>query len=778
MLWKGRPISHLFKGRLGELRKWGQSALRHCAALMSAECADPMSLDDIEDLMGLGDDAPQGRLEEREILGERRSRERRRQRKEKALKKAEEADERDRLVKQEEEGEEEAKTTDFVDTSLSSLIPGSATVFVKTWGCAHNNSDGEYMAGLLSEYGYDVVVEESEANAAHVWLLNSCTVKGPAEAHFVNSISEAQSQGKKVIVAGCVPQAWGNSKSGVEASKRANADQLSIIGVQQIDRVVEVVEQALAGNAVRLMGTKTVKQEVVESGENGESSKKMVKQKLGGANLALPKIRRNPLIEIVPISTGCLNACTYCKTKHARGHLGSYPIEEIVERIRRVVAEEGILEIWLTSEDTGAYGIDIDTDITKLLWAILEVLPAPVMLRMGMTNPPYIKRHAEEMARIYSHPRIYKYLHMPIQSASDEVLERMKRDYTRKDFEEICDTLLAAQPKLNIATDLIIGFPGETDADFEQTEDLAHKYAFSSLFINQFYPRPGTPAASMKRVNTQIVKDRTRKLSSWFKSYLPYTGREGEIHTILCTEMAPDLTHIAGRTNSYEMVLVELPSDVPVERLMGRTIEIKIISTGKFFLLGEPTPGALDLLDQQVLPKETVLRRLPRSNRSTDGKRQTATSNAASSPSMPYSTSQRMDYHEGDEGEDYDELDLQKEEEAEEEDETIPGDSCGTVGCCGSGCSTIGKKKKTKSKTPCGDDGCGDCGDCGSESNSKLGDSDASSATSTIGPSDKIKFKSSVEEGEMSNTRKILAIFVAILAYLILNPSLVWDWFM
>lgn len=745
---------------------------------MATECADLPSLDDIEDLMGLGEDAPVGRLEEREILGERTTRERRRQRKERAIKKMEEAEEREKQAKEEEEATTTAVSGELYDASLSSLVPGSATVFVKTWGCAHNNSDGEYMAGLLSEYGYNVVVEENEANSAHVWLLNSCTVKGPAEAHFVTSISEAQAQGKKVIVAGCVPQAWGTSKSGSEASKRANADQLSIIGVQQIDRVVEVVEQTLAGNAVRLMGTKSAKQQVTETTDDGTEKTKTVKQKLGGADLSLPKIRRNPLIEIVPISTGCLNACTYCKTKHARGHLGSYPIEEIVERIRKVVAEEGILEIWLTSEDTGAYGIDIGTDITKLLWSILEVLPAPVMLRMGMTNPPYIKRHAAEMARIYNHPRIYKYLHMPIQSASDEVLERMKRDYTRKDFEEICDELLAVQPNLNIATDLIVGFPGETDADFEQTEQLVHKYAFSSLFINQFYPRPGTPAASMKRVNTQIVKDRTRKLSAWFRSYMPYAGREGDIHTILCTEMAPDNVHIAGRTRSYEMVLVELPSDVPVERLMGRTIEVKIISTGKFFLLAEPTPGSLDLLDQQVLPKETVLRRLPRSNRA-GAKRDAAEANGASSSSasgMPYSTSQRMDYHEGDEGEDYTEMEMK---EAQEEEVTIDGD-CGSGACCGGSCSTT-----KSSKSSCGDEGCGNCGDDCSTNGKKDTSSKPSSASSatagstTIGPSHNIVFKKkqSEDQEESSTLKKVLVIFLAIIAYFVLNPSLVRDLF-
>lgn len=119
------------------------------------------------------------------------------------------------------------------------------------------------------------------------------------------------------------------------APKAGFVQGLSVIGVQQIDRVVEVVEETLKGNTVKLMGTKR---------ENGK--------KIGGASLLLPKVRRNPLIEIIAINTGCLNQCTYCKTKHARGDLGSYPPEEIVARARQAF-EEGVVEIWLTSEDTG-----------------------------------------------------------------------------------------------------------------------------------------------------------------------------------------------------------------------------------------------------------------------------------------------------------------------------------------------------------------------------------------------------------------------------------------
>lgn len=132
------------------------------------------------------------------------------------------------------------------------------------------------------------------------------------------------------------------------------------------------------GHSVRLLGTK----------------KDAEKKKTGGASLLLPKIRKNPLIEIIPINTGCLNQCTYCKTKHARGELGSYPPEEIVARAIQSF-QEGVCEIWLTSEDTGAYGRDIGSSLPELLRQLVQVIPDGCMLRLGMTNPPYILEHLE-----------------------------------------------------------------------------------------------------------------------------------------------------------------------------------------------------------------------------------------------------------------------------------------------------------------------------------------------------------------------------------------------
>jgi threonylcarbamoyladenosine tRNA methylthiotransferase CDKAL1 len=432
-------------------------------------------------------------------------------------------------------------------------IPGTQIIYVKTWGCAHNSSDSEYMAGQLAAYGYKLTENKEEAD---LWLLNSCTVKNPAEDHFRNQIEEAKKEGKYIVVAGCVPQG---------APKVSFVQGLSIIGVQQIDRVVEVVEETLKGNTVRLLGTKK---------EHGK--------KIGGAPLLLPKVRRNPLIEIIAINTGCLNQCTYCKTKHARGDLGSYPPEEIVERAK-LAFEEGVVEIWLTSEDTGTYGRDIGTSLPELLWKLVEVIPEGCRLRLGMTNPPYILEHLEEISKIMNHPRVYSFLHVPVQSGSDQVLADMKREYCRKDFELVVDFLRSRISGMTVATDIICGFPTETEANFEETISLCEKYKFPSLFINQFFPRPGTPAALLHRIPAQEVKRRTKKLTELFYTYQPYNEKLGEIQEVLVTEVSHDKQYFVGHNKFYEQVLIPMN-----QKYMGKLVTVKIVSATKFSMTGEP----------------------------------------------------------------------------------------------------------------------------------------------------------------------------------------------
>jgi tRNA A37 methylthiotransferase MiaB len=343
--------------------------------------------------------------------------------------------------------------------NAASVVPGRAKVHVRTFGCSHNISDSEFMAGQLSAYGYTLTTSPEDAD---LWVVNTCTVKNPSQSAMNTVIERGKAAGKKLVIAGCGacctlvpirPRRRGERRSlrtfpcaslrpgslafNPDTPRRLSTplltplnstptfavpqgdknarelDDLTLLGVTQIDRVVEAVERTLAGDAVRMLAKKTL------------------------PALDLPKIRRNEHVEIVPLSTGCLGKCTYCKTKHARGELGSYAPEALVARVQTAIAE-GVTEIWLSSEDTGAYGIDLGTDVTRLLRDVTAALPkdGSCMLRLGMTNPPYILAHLDAVAEAMHHPGVYAFLHIPVQAGSDAVLGRMKREYVVADFEK------------------------------------------------------------------------------------------------------------------------------------------------------------------------------------------------------------------------------------------------------------------------------------------------------------------------------------------------------
>ncbi|KAI3807463.1 hypothetical protein L1987_23391 [Smallanthus sonchifolius] len=426
-------------------------------------------------------------------------------------------------------------------------VPGTQTIFLKTFGCSHNQSDSEYMAGQLSSFGYAI---SDNAEGADLWLINTCTVKSPSQSAMDTLISKCKSAKKPLVVAGCVPQGSKDLKE---------LEGVSIVGVQQIDRVVEVVEETLKGHEVRLLNRKTL------------------------PALDLPKVRKNKFVEILPINVGCLGACTYCKTKHARGHLGSYTVDSLVGRVKSVV-DDGVKEIWLSSEDTGAYGRDIGVNLPILLNAIVTALPSngSTMLRIGMTNPPYILEHLKEIAHILRHPCVYSFLHVPVQSGSDAILTAMNREYTVGEFRKVVDTLTKLVPGMQIATDIICGFPGETDEDFAETINLIKEYKFSQVHISQFYPRPGTPAARMKKVASNVVKKRSRELTSVFESFTPYKGLEEKTERIWITDIATDQIHLVGHTKGYVQVLVVGP-----QSLLGSSAIVKITSVGRWSVFGD-----------------------------------------------------------------------------------------------------------------------------------------------------------------------------------------------
>lgn len=420
-----------------------------------------------------------------------------------------------------------------------------------TFGCTLNVADSELMMGLLSSEGFEIVQSSDEADLV---VINSCTVKNMAENKFFKTIRDMQSKNKLVIAAGCVPQA--------EKSYLANQlKDVSVIGTKQLNRIVDVVRETIDGNVMQL----------VVDGENKRHS--------------MPRIRRNNIIGIVPISEGCLGNCTYCKSKMARGDLVSYDSKVILEEIKSAV-KEGCKEIWLTSQDCGAYGLDIDTDITKLLESVLK-LKGDFKVRLGMSNPNHILPIVDELILLYKEnkEKLFRFIHIPVQAGSDRILKLMNRFYTKADFIDLCRRLRGAMPDITIATDVICGFPGETEEEFEETLELMKTIQPDVINRARFWARPGTVAATMDdQLAGTVTNERSRKLNALLQEISKQRNEfwkdwEGKI--LIDEEGHPDSNKNPtwlGRNYAYKPFVIKQKTEV------GKFINVKVSNIEVFHL--------------------------------------------------------------------------------------------------------------------------------------------------------------------------------------------------
>ncbi|MBI5072180.1 MiaB/RimO family radical SAM methylthiotransferase [Candidatus Woesearchaeota archaeon] len=440
-------------------------------------------------------------------------------------------------------------------------------IHIQSHGCSNNFHEGEVMAGLLEEAGYKITKDPYEAE---IIILNLCTVKGDHQA--IKTLKETTKQyTAKIIAAGCI----------LESTKKVLREynpSLSLLNTHNINNIAKIVEAVIEGD-------------VIESLEKN----KIVK-------INLPKIRINPIINIVPVGNGCTSACTYCSVKLIKGYMQSYSVEQIVEEVKRSI-QEGAKEIYLTGQDTGAYGIDwkkenVKTEraeekeqlkqITQIppqaaeLPELLEALtkiPGEFMIRVGMTSPNHVYRHLDRLIAVYHHPKIYKFLHIPVQSGSNKVLQDMKRPYTVEQYKECIAKFKKAFPDITIATDIIVGFPEETEEEFEETIKLLEETQTDAINMSRFSKRPGTLAAKMKQVPTNIVKERSKRLKVVEQKIISARNAlwNGWAGTVLVDEYGKNKTMI-GRNYAYKQVLLKGKYN------LGETVDVTIEETGTYDL--------------------------------------------------------------------------------------------------------------------------------------------------------------------------------------------------
>src|SRR5579863_51810 len=264
---------------------------------------------------------------------------------------------------------------------------------------------------------------------------------------------------------------------------------MSLAGPENLDKIVPMIHDALEGR----------RSEAIEY-------RKLVK-------LGMPRTRRNQAIGIVEIASGCLSSCTFCQVKLVKGTVFSYPESQIVEEAATLI-RSGAKEVWLTSTDNSAYGRDSKTTLAKLLEKICA-LEGDFKVRVGMMNPLLTRgKMLDDLISSFLHPKVFKFLHLPVQSGSNRILSLMQRGYSIEDYYATVEAFRAAIPRLTLSTDMIVGFPTETEEDFQASLDLLKSSRPDVLNLSRLGAREGTKASLMEgQVAPEISKDRSRRMT-------------------------------------------------------------------------------------------------------------------------------------------------------------------------------------------------------------------------------------------------------------------------
>ena len=419
----------------------------------------------------------------------------------------------------------------------------SRRVYVKSFGCPTNLADGEVIAGCLTRAGFDIVEETDNAN---ILIYNTCAVKSPTENRMIDVLRKVP-RGKRLIVTGCLP----------------------LINFERLK--AEVDFDGVAGPAP---GAKIV--EVVRRVGHGEKVVALVRN--SKPSLSLPKVPINSVTSIIPINYGCLGACSYCCVLFARGRLRSYPVNEIAERVKYDLAS-GAKEIWLTSQDAACYGKDIATNLADLMMRICEV-EGKFFVRVGMMTPNQALEILDDLIEAYKDKRIFKFLHLPVQSGGDEVLRLMNRFYTVDDFKRIIYAFRKEIPRITVATDVICGFPGESREAFGQTTRLIKKIQPDVVNISKFFPRPHTRAKKMELLPPQEVKERSKKMAELSrrisleknKAWIDWEG------TVFFDEKGRGKSWV-GRNFAYKPMVTKAD-----EFLLGKFVKVRVVKAFPTYL--------------------------------------------------------------------------------------------------------------------------------------------------------------------------------------------------
>ncbi len=451
-------------------------------------------------------------------------------------------------------------------------------LFIKTYGCQMNERDSEQVAQMLIQRGFTLTQDEMEAD---VVLLNTCSVRDMAEQKAIGKMGNLihQKRGQQAVLGflGCMAQS-----RGPELAKKMNVD--LVVGTQKFHKVADYVEELLARKRHKAMGENAAVMDdarfsIVDIGEE-EGSQETIRDHL---------LKPKQVTAFVSIMQGCNMKCTFCIVPYTRGPERSRAISEIVKEVEELVAQ-GVKEVTLLGQIVNLYGrhefpkVDDKTPFVQLLEAVHAV---DGLERLRFTSPHpigYKKDLIEAFTRL---PKLVEHVHLPLQSGSDRILKAMHRAYTSRKYLELVERIRGARPEMAITTDIIVGFPGETEEDFQATCELVKTVRFDNAFVFKYSPRKDTPAAAMAdQVPQEVIEERHARLLELVNSISrekleTFVGKEVEI---LCE--GPSKTNaqrLTGRTRGNKIVIFE-----GSERHIGQIFNVKITRASGFALYGDP----------------------------------------------------------------------------------------------------------------------------------------------------------------------------------------------
>ena len=452
-----------------------------------------------------------------------------------------------------------AKSREYVKRK-SEELGRNLTVHITTFGCQMNAKDSEKLLGILEKIGYE---ETDDEKAADFLIMNTCTVRENANQKVYGHLGMYQSRKKKaphrmIAICGCMMQ-----EPDEVAKIRSSYRFVDIVfGTHNIFKLAELLYQAF-----------TKKEQVIDVWEGTDQ---IVED--------LPAVRKYSFKCGVNIMYGCNNFCSYCIVPYVRGRERSRQPEDIIKEIKQLVAD-GVVEVMLLGQNVNSYGKTLDNPITfaQLLQEI-EKVDGIERIRFMTSHPKDLSDDLIEVMK--NSKKICKHLHLPLQSGSSRILKLMNRRYDKEHYLELVDKIRAAVPDIALTTDIIVGFPGETEEDFEETMDVVRKVRYDSAFTFIYSKRTGTPAAVMEdQIPEDVIKARFDRLLKEVQTISAEKAGAltGQTLPVLIEEKnEQDASLVTGRLSNNSVV--HLPG---TEDMIGKIVDVKLLECKGFYYMGE-----------------------------------------------------------------------------------------------------------------------------------------------------------------------------------------------